>query len=90
MVAICTLQKVNDMKDLLTPPIQMTNAPLVVSWCVMDTCNLACSFCAYDKRLAFPRSVAFSAELSRMIKLFAEFQNSSGRKVLLSWLGAEL
>ncbi|WP_170331124.1 radical SAM protein [Ruegeria arenilitoris] len=68
---------------------QLDTPPLVVLWRVMDTCNLACPFCAYDKRLAFPRSAASPAEVSRVIGLLAGLQQAEGRKVMLSWLGGE-
>ncbi|MCP4181770.1 MAG: radical SAM protein [Hyphomicrobiales bacterium] len=72
-----------------TQPFQSTDTPFVVLWRVMDTCNLACPFCAYDKRLAFPRSVASTMEVSRMISLLAELQNTGDLNVMLSWLGGE-
>ncbi|WP_147125405.1 radical SAM protein [Shimia ponticola] len=65
----------------------MTQSPFVVLWRVMNTCNLACPFCAYDKRLAFPRSVVDTQEVARMIDLLGQWR--PGRPVVLSWLGGE-
>lgn len=62
---------------------------MIVVWRVVDSCNLACGFCAYDKRLAFPRNAADPAEILRFATLLAEHQVESGDRVLLSWLGGE-
>ncbi len=66
-----------------------TQSPFVVLWRVMDTCNLECPFCAYDKRLKFPRSVIDTAHVIRMIDVFGALQTSQSRPVLVSWLGGE-
>lgn len=67
---------------------EQTN-PFVVLWRVMDQCNLACPFCAYDKRLAFPRAAVDPDEVRRMIDLLGDWQGQAGRPVVLSWLGGE-
>ena len=67
----------------------MTQSPFVVLWRVMDHCNLSCPFCAYDRRLAIPRSQVDRAEMSRMISLLSSWQDEAGRPVVLSWLGGE-
>lgn len=63
--------------------------PFVVVWRVLDRCNLACPFCAYDKRLTFPRKTIESDEVRRVIALLGEKQGRSGRPHLVSWLGGE-
>jgi MoaA/NifB/PqqE/SkfB family radical SAM enzyme len=62
---------------------------MIVVWRVTDRCNLSCSFCAFDKRLAFPRTQTDPAEVMRFAKLLADYQSRTGDKVLLSWLGGE-
>jgi radical SAM protein with 4Fe4S-binding SPASM domain len=62
---------------------------MIVVWRVVDSCNLACPFCAFDKRLAFPRRAAGPAEILRFAKVLADYQARSGDEVLLSWLGGE-
>ncbi len=64
-------------------------APFVVLWRVMDTCNLACPFCAYDKRLNFPRSTVDTGDVRRVIELLGNLQVAKSRPVMLSWLGGE-
>ncbi|MGY4505890.1 organic radical activating enzyme [Bradyrhizobium sp. GM24.11] len=62
---------------------------MIVVWRVVDSCNLACGFCAYDKRLGFPRSQAAPADILRFAAVLAEHQTQTGDRVLLSWLGGE-
>ena len=62
---------------------------MIVVWRVVDSCNLACGFCAYDKRLSFPRSQALPVDILRFAAVLAEHQTQTGDRVLLSWLGGE-
>jgi len=62
---------------------------MIVVWRVVNSCNLSCPFCAFDKRLAFPRSHAQPAEVVRIARLLADHQAMTGDRVLLSWLGGE-
>ncbi|WP_027551530.1 radical SAM protein [Bradyrhizobium sp. Cp5.3] len=62
---------------------------MIVVWRVVDSCNLACGFCAFDKRLGFPRSQAAPADILRFAAVLAEHQAGTGDRVLLSWLGGE-
>jgi len=64
-------------------------APYVVLWRVMDECNLACPFCAYDKRLKFPRSTVETRDVIRMIEMLSALQKAKNRPVMMSWLGGE-
>jgi MoaA/NifB/PqqE/SkfB family radical SAM enzyme len=74
---------------MFSPQATFGGQPFVVLWRVMDQCNLACPFCAYDRRLTFPRRSAETGEVARMIDLFAAWQVQSGRPLVLSWLGGE-
>ncbi|PSJ36522.1 radical SAM protein [Allosphingosinicella deserti] len=62
---------------------------MIVLWRVSNHCNLACPFCAYDKRLALPRDEADPAQVGRVIDLLGAWRLKTGRPVLLSWLGGE-
>jgi MoaA/NifB/PqqE/SkfB family radical SAM enzyme len=62
---------------------------MIVLWRVSNHCNLACPFCAYDKRLGLPREEADPAQVARLIDLLGRWRNETGRPVLLSWLGGE-
>jgi MoaA/NifB/PqqE/SkfB family radical SAM enzyme len=62
---------------------------MIVVWRIVDSCNLACAFCAFDKRLAFPRSAAQPAEILAFARALAQYQAQSKDPVLLSWLGGE-
>lgn len=62
---------------------------LVVLWRITDTCNLACGFCAHDRRLARPRLQADPQEVLRLARVLADWQDHHGQRVLLSWLGGE-
>lgn len=62
---------------------------MIVLWRVSNHCNLACPFCAYDKRLALPRKEADPAQVARLIDLLGAWRSETGRPVLLSWLGGE-
>jgi MoaA/NifB/PqqE/SkfB family radical SAM enzyme len=62
---------------------------LVVVCQVTQACNLGCSFCGYDRRLSWPRRAADPQRLARLGRLLADFQDHTGRSVLVSWLGGE-
>jgi MoaA/NifB/PqqE/SkfB family radical SAM enzyme len=62
---------------------------MIVLWRVSNHCNLACPFCAYDKRLGLPREEADPARVARFIDLLGVWRGATGRPVLLSWLGGE-
>ncbi len=60
---------------------------MIVVWRVTERCNLACGFCAYDRRLEFPRR---SADPKKVRELGAELARlRSGKPLLVSWLGGE-
>jgi len=62
---------------------------MIVLWRVSSRCNLACPFCAYDKRLSLPREEADPTQVARLIDLLGAWRRETGRPVLLSWLGGE-
>lgn len=62
---------------------------MIVLWRISDRCNLACPFCAYDRRLTIPRHEADPAQVARMIDLLGAWRRASGQRVMLSWLGGE-
>ncbi len=62
---------------------------MIVVWRVVDTCNLTCPFCAFDKRLSFPRSQTDPQDILRLARVLADHQARTGERVLVSWLGGE-
>ncbi len=70
--------------------------PLIVVCRVTTACNLACGFCAYDRRLPFARTTLGNSQIERLIDLMADWharqstrQRLDARAPLLSWLGGE-
>lgn len=62
---------------------------MIVLWRVTEVCNLACAFCAYDRRVQRSRGVADPGQVRRFAALLGAFRRRSGERVLLSWLGGE-
>jgi organic radical activating enzyme len=62
---------------------------MIVVWRVVDSCNLSCPFCAFDKQLPFQRSQTDPAEVVRIAQVLADYQTGTGDRVLMSWLGGE-
>lgn len=62
---------------------------MIVVWRVTERCNLACGFCAYDRRLPFERHDIDQELVERFSKVLGDYQHASGDKVLLSWIGGE-
>ena len=58
-------------------------------WRVTERCDLACAFCAYDRRLRRPRRDLDPAEARRFGALAADWARARGRELLVSWLGGE-
>jgi molybdenum cofactor biosynthesis enzyme MoaA len=56
---------------------------------VVDSCNLCCPFCAFDKRLTFGRSAANPSDILRLAQALAAYQARTKDRVMLSWLGGE-
>ncbi|MDB5601313.1 MAG: hypothetical protein JWN71_3357 [Xanthobacteraceae bacterium] len=62
---------------------------MIVVWRVVDSCNLCCPFCAFDKRLTFGRSAADPSDILRFAHALAAYQARTKDRVMLSWLGGE-
>jgi radical SAM protein with 4Fe4S-binding SPASM domain len=62
---------------------------MIVVWRVVNSCNLSCPFCAFDKRLTFQRSQTDPIEIVRFAGLLADHQAQTGEHVLVSWIGGE-
>ena len=62
---------------------------MIVLWRITTFCNLACGFCAYDRRLPVERMHVDYAEVERFSTLLGAYRRASGTDVLLSWLGGE-
>lgn len=62
---------------------------MIALWLITTTCNLACGFCAYDRRLRIPRVRMDPIEVERLGALLGAYRSASGEEVHLSWLGGE-
>lgn len=62
---------------------------MIVVWRVTQQCNLACPFCAWDRRLPLPRTRIAAESVRRFGHLLADYQQQTGERILLSWLGGE-
>jgi MoaA/NifB/PqqE/SkfB family radical SAM enzyme len=62
---------------------------VIVVWQVTGRCNLSCPFCAFDKRLAMPRSDADPAQVREFGEALAAHARETGEDILISWLGGE-
>lgn len=62
---------------------------MIVVWRVTERCNLACPFCACDRRLPHPRASADPEAVAAFGRVLAEYQRVTDDAVLVSWLGGE-
>ncbi len=62
---------------------------MIVLWRVTTHCNLACSFCAYDRRLPMVRQEVDMGHVARFGQVLGDYQRVTNERVLLSWLGGE-
>ena len=69
--------------------MKLPTHPMIVVCRVTTRCNLACGFCAYDRRLAFERGTITDAAIERLIELLRAHRAAHAQPVLLSWLGGE-
>lgn len=63
--------------------------PLVVLWRVTERCNLACGFCAYDRRLPNARAEVEAETVRRFAAILGDYRATGSGRVLLSWIGGE-
>ena len=91
------IHSIQTQEDLLALPARSASATIrarraramIVLWRVTEACNLACGFCAYDRRLKFPRASALPQDVARGLDLFGAFAQARGVPVHISWLGGE-
>ena len=69
--------------------LETTKPERVVVWRVTEQCNLGCAFCAFDRRLKFPRLQAQATLVERVAQLLMQWSQLRGERLLLSWLGGE-
>jgi MoaA/NifB/PqqE/SkfB family radical SAM enzyme len=62
---------------------------MIVLWRITTHCNLACGFCAYDRRLPIARHEADLSHVARFGHILGNYQQLTNERVLLSWLGGE-
>ncbi|MCC2657188.1 MAG: hypothetical protein K0Q76_2296 [Panacagrimonas sp.] len=62
---------------------------MIVLWRITERCDLACGFCAYDRRLRRTRHDADVGSIRRFAAVLGALQRRTGERVLLSWLGGE-
>jgi len=62
---------------------------MIVVWRVTEQCNLACAFCAFDRRLDRSRQSADEEAVLAFGSALAAYQRATGDSVLVSWLGGE-
>lgn len=62
---------------------------MIVLWRITERCNLACGFCAYDRRLPGARRDVDAAAVRRFGRVLGDWRRATGERVLLGWLGGE-
>lgn len=62
---------------------------MIVVWRLTERCNLACAFCAYDRRLMGARFDAAEGAVMHLGRVLGHYKRQTGEPVLLSWLGGE-
>lgn len=62
---------------------------MIVLWRVTTVCNLACGFCAFDRRLPGTRQMLEAERMQPLLDLLGQLRQATGRRVLLSWIGGE-
>jgi sulfatase maturation enzyme AslB (radical SAM superfamily) len=67
----------------------MTPQQLVIVWRVYEPCNLGCRFCGYSHEIARKRHIVSPDSILKFGKVLSEFQQRTGKEVLVSWLGGE-
>ena len=62
---------------------------MIVVWRVTERCNLACAFCAYDRRLVRSRREVETRSVMAFGQVLGDYQRMTGEQVLVSWMGGE-
>jgi MoaA/NifB/PqqE/SkfB family radical SAM enzyme len=62
---------------------------MIVVWRVTERCNLACAFCAYDRRLVRSRRDVDTQNVMAFGQVLSDYQRVTGDQVLVSWMGGE-
>ncbi len=62
---------------------------MIVVWRVTERCNLACSFCAYDRRVPGARAEAGADAVQGFAAVLQQYRQMTGNQVLVSWIGGE-
>ena len=62
---------------------------MIVIWRITRRCNLSCPFCAFDRRVVQSRPDADPEVIRRFGVALADFQPTTGERVLVSWMGGE-
>lgn len=63
--------------------------PLIIVWRITEMCDLACPFCAYDKRVRRARAAMPLDEALALGARVRDYARATQRPVLVSWLGGE-
>lgn len=78
------------MADMPLAPLRAPVAePLVVVWRITTRCNLACGFCAYDRRLPLVRRDTEEASARLLGRALVQTRDGLGQVVHVSFLGGE-
>lgn len=62
---------------------------MILQWRVTERCNLACAFCAYDRRVTRTRRDARVESIEKFGRTLSDYQNVTGDRVMVSWIGGE-
>ncbi|MBK8618868.1 MAG: radical SAM protein [Anaerolineales bacterium] len=65
------------------------NGQLIIVWRVYEPCNLSCHFCGYSREIVRKRHVTGPDVMLSFGKVLSEFQEKTGKEVVVSWLGGE-
>lgn len=69
--------------------MSITREQLIIVWRIYEPCNLGCHFCGYSREIVRKRHITSPHTILSFGKILSEFQQETGREVLVSWLGGE-